>query len=62
MKNKDLQKLVLSTYQAGQTSNKIFQDLNGAVRNDDPEDWCHRFIETIRLSQNSSQEVVYTKD
>ena len=34
MKSKDLQKLVLSKYGAGQTPKKIFQDLNGTVRND----------------------------
>ena len=32
MKSKDLQKLVLSKYEAGQTPKKIFEDLNGAVR------------------------------
>ena len=31
MKSKDLQKLVLSKYEAGQTPKKIFEDLNGAV-------------------------------
>ena len=31
MKSKDLQKLVLSKYEAGQTPKKIFQDLNGAA-------------------------------
>ena len=34
MESKELQKLVLSKYEAGQTPKKIFQDLNGAVRND----------------------------
>ena len=31
MKSKDLQKLVLFKYEAGQTLKKIFEDLNGAV-------------------------------
>ena len=31
MKSKDLQKLVLSKYEAGQTPKKIFEDLNGAA-------------------------------
>ena len=31
MKSKDLQKLVLSKYEAGQTPKKIFEDLNGAM-------------------------------
>ena len=31
MKSKDLQKLVLSKYEAGQTPKEIFQDLNGTV-------------------------------
>ena len=29
---------------------------------DDPVDWRHRFIEIIRLSQNSSHEGDHTKD
>ena len=31
MKSKDLQKLVLSKYEEGQTPKKIFEDLNDAV-------------------------------
>ena len=31
MKSKDLQKLILSKYEAGQTPKKIFQDLNDMV-------------------------------
>ena len=32
MKSKDLQKLILSKYEAGQTPKKILEDLDGAVR------------------------------
>ena len=31
MKSEDLQKLLLSQYEAGQTPKKIFENLNGAV-------------------------------
>ena len=31
MKSKDLQKLVISKYEAGQASKKIFRDLNDSV-------------------------------
>ena len=61
MQNKDLQKLVPSKYEAGQIPKKLFEDLNGAVNYRTVKRWCKmiretgaiRFIETIRLSQNS---------
>ena len=31
MKSKDLQKFILSKYEAGQAPKKIFEDFNGAV-------------------------------
>ena len=34
MKSKDLQKLVLFKYEAGQILKEIFEDLDGAVKND----------------------------
>ena len=43
MKSKDLQKLVLSKYEAEQTPKKIFQDLNGVVRNDGVR-WSGRLV------------------
>ena len=70
MKNKDLQKLVLSKYEAGQTPKKVFEDLNGVLSYPTVkrrckmimEDWRHSFTETILLSQNSSYEGDHTKD
>ena len=40
MKRKDLQKLVLYKYEAGQTPKKIFDDLNGAMSYRIVEHWC----------------------
>ena len=64
MKSKDLQKLVLAKYEAGQTSKKTLEDLNGAVSYRPVKRWCKMIRETdaidlsttIRLSQNSSYE------
>ena len=46
MKSKDLQKLVLSKYEAGQTPKKIFEDLNGAVSYPTVKRWCKMIRET----------------
>ena len=46
MKSKDLQKLVLSKYKAGQTPKKIFEDLNGAVNYPTVKQWCKMIRET----------------
>ena len=46
MKNKDLQKLVLSKYETGQTLKKIFQDINGAVSYPTVKQWCKMIRET----------------
>ena len=40
MKSIDLQKLVLSKYQKGETSSKFFYDLNGSVRIRTIQRWC----------------------
>ena len=55
MKSKDLQKLVLSKYEAGQTPKKIFEDLNGAVSYRTVKRWCKmiRNTGTIDLSKAS---------
>ena len=46
MNSKDLQKLILSKYEAEQTSKKIFQDLNGAVSYSTVRRWCKMIWET----------------
>ena len=56
MKSKDLEKLVLSKYEAEQTPKKIFQNLNGAVSYSAVERWCKMIHETgaIDLSKPSA--------
>ena len=56
MKSKDLHKLVLSKYEAGQTPKKIFQDLNGAMSYRTVKRWCKMIRETgaIDLSKSSA--------
>ena len=46
MKRKDLQKLVLSKYEAGQTPKKIFENLNGAVSYLTVKRWCKMIRKT----------------
>ena len=69
MKSKDLQKLLLFKYEAGQRSKKIFEDLNGAMSYRTVKRWCKMIWETgaIDLSKpsachNSSYEGGHTKD
>ena len=40
MKNKDLQKVVLSKYEARQTQKKIFEDLNSSESYPAVKQWC----------------------
>ena len=56
MKRNDLQKLVLSKYEAVQTPKKIFEDLNGAVSYPTVKRWCKMIQETgaIDLSKLSA--------
>ena len=56
MKSEDLQKLVLSKYEAGQTPKTIFQDLNGAVSYRTVKRWCKVIRKTgaIDLSKPST--------
>ena len=64
MKSKDLQKLVLSKYEAGQTPKKIFRDLNGAVSYRTVKRWCKMIRKNgvIDLSKPSGcHRTVYTK-
>ena len=56
MKSKDLQKLVLSKYEAGQTPKKISENSNGAVSYRTVKRWCKMIRETgaIDLSKPSA--------
>ena len=46
MKSKDLQKLLLSKYEAGQTPKKVFEDLNGVMSCRTVKQWCKMIRET----------------
>ena len=64
MKSKDLQKLVLVKYEAGQTPKKTFADLNGAVSYRTVKRWCKMIWKTgvIDLSKPSAcHRTVHTK-
>ena len=52
MKSKDLQQLVLSKYESGDTIAKIYRDLNGAISYDTVRRWCNMIGKTgaIQLS------------
>ena len=52
MKSKDLQKLVLSKYDNGDGTTKIFRNLNGAISLSTIEQWYKRILEvgTIDLA------------
>jgi transposase len=52
MKSEDLQKLVLSKYENGDETTKIFRDLNGTISLSTIERWCGRIREvgTIDLA------------
>ena len=47
MKGKDLQKLVLSKYEKGEPSTKIFEDLNGFVSSRTIRRWSERQVLSI---------------
>ena len=64
MKSKDLQKLILSKYEAEQIQKKIFEDLNGVVSYRTVKRWSKMIRETgaIDLSKLSAcHRTVYTK-
>ena len=46
MKDEDLQKLVLSEYEKGEPSTKLFEDLNGFVSSRTIQQWCKIIRET----------------
>ena len=53
MKSKDVQNIVLSKYEQGDETTKIFEDLNGTIRLSTIERWCRRIRESnsINLSK-----------
>lgn len=54
MKHKDLQNLVLSKYEKGDGSTKIFHDLNGAISLSTIERWCRTIHETGSINLSKS--------
>jgi transposase len=54
MKSEDLQKLVLSKYKKGESSTKIFEDLNGFVSSRTIRRWCQMMSETGSISLSHS--------
>ena len=52
MKSKDLEQLVLSKHETGDTIAKIYRDLNGAISYDTVRRWCNMIEKTgaIQLS------------
>ena len=65
MKSKDLQRLVLSKYESGDTAAKIYRDLNGAISYDTVRRWCNMMEKTgaIQLSAPSDPpcNIIHTK-
>ena len=62
MKRKDLQQLVLSKYESGDTIAKIYRDLNGAISYDTVRRWCNMIGKTdaIQLSAPSGPPTYYS--
>ena len=54
MKGEDLQKLVLSKYEKGELSTKIFKDLNGFVSSPTIRRWCKMVRETGTINLSHS--------
>ena len=54
MKGEDLQKLVLSKYEKGEPSTKIFEDLNGFVSSRAIRRWCKIVGETGTINLSHS--------
>ena len=64
MKSKDLQKLILSKYDNGDGTTKIFRDLNSAISLSTIERWCRRIREvgTIDLvNPRGCSRTIWTK-
>ena len=63
-KSKDMQKVVLSKYEKGDGTTKIFQDLNGTISLSTIERWCRgiRQSGSINLSKLSGRpRIIRTK-
>ena len=62
MKGEDPQKLVLSKYEKGEPSTKIFEDLNGFVSSQTIRRWCKmvRETDTINLSHSLGRPRIIT--
>ncbi|CAF1508915.1 unnamed protein product [Adineta ricciae] len=54
MKSEDLQKLVLSKYENGESATKIFDDLLGAVSRKTVFNWCKMIRETGSINMSTS--------
>ena len=50
MKSKNVHKVVLSKYEKGNGTTKIFQDLNGTISLSTIERWCRRVRESDSIS------------
>ena len=65
MKSKDLQKLVLSKYENGDSATKIFHDLQGMISRKTTFNWCKMIRETgsIDLTTSSGRRrIIRTKN
>ena len=65
MKSKDLQKVVLSKYQKGDTPTQIYHDLNGTLGLSTIKRWCQMICRTgsIDLSKSSgAPRLIRTKE
>ena len=54
MKSKDLQKLVLSKYECGASTTKIFYDLCGTISRKTIYNWCKTIRETGSIEMTTS--------
>ena len=64
MKSKDMQKVVLSKYEKGDGTTKIFQDLNDTISLSMIQRWCRRLYESgsINLSKTPGRaRIIRTK-
>ena len=52
MKSKDVQKLVLSKYEKGNGTTKIFQDLNGTISLPTIKRWCRQIRESGSINSS----------
>ena len=50
MKSKDVQKFVLSKYEKGDGTTKLFQELNDTISLSTIERWCRRIRESVSIN------------